>query len=115
MVFLTPFQFGVFFGLKIQFEKPGILVMKAMRPTNDRLECLFVKRRIIDVERRRRFLAHFKLEIKKLCVVHTYVDMDELLVAAIKVEKVVGKIGETPFEPLKDEKDEKVNERDSST
>jgi hypothetical protein len=34
--------------------------------------------------------------------------MDELLVVAIEVEKVVGKIGEAPFEPLKDEKDEKA-------
>ncbi len=41
--------------------------------------------------------------------------MDELLVVAIEVEKVVGKIGETPFEPLKDEKDKKANEGDSST
>ncbi len=45
------------------------------------------------MERRRRFLAHFKPKIKKLCVVRTYADMDELMVIAIEVEKVVGEIG----------------------
>jgi hypothetical protein len=28
MVLLTPYHFGVFFGLKIQFEKLGILVVQ---------------------------------------------------------------------------------------
>jgi hypothetical protein len=36
-------------------------------------------------------------------VVCTYVDMDELLASNIEVEKVMGEIGETIFEPLKDE------------
>jgi hypothetical protein len=30
--------------------------------------------------------------------------MDELLVSTIEVEKVMGEIGEMPFEPLKDER-----------
>ncbi len=53
-------------------------------------------------------------KIKKFCVVHTYVDMDELLAIAIEVEKVLGEIGETPFELLKEEKDEEANEGQSS-
>jgi hypothetical protein len=39
--------------------------------------------------------------------------MDKLLVAAIKVEKVLREIGETTFEPLKDERDEEANESES--
>jgi len=40
--------------------------------------------------------------------------MDELLAVAIKVEKVFGEIKETSFEPLKDERDEETNTRESS-
>jgi hypothetical protein len=70
---------------------------------------LFVKGRILDAERRKRFLAHLRPKIRKFCVVCTYVDMDESLVTTIKVEKVLGEIRETPFEPLKDEKDEEID------
>ncbi len=45
-----------------------------------------MKGKILDVERRRRFLANLRLEIKKHYVVHTYDDMDELLALAIEVE-----------------------------
>jgi hypothetical protein len=37
--------------------------------------------------------------------------MDELLATNIKVEKVLGEIGETPYEPLKDERNEELIER----
>jgi hypothetical protein len=60
----------------------------------DRLEHLFVKRRILDDERKRWFMAHLKSKNKKLCVVHTYVDMDKLLVSTIEVWKVMGEIGD---------------------
>jgi len=40
--------------------------------------------------------------------------MDELLAIAIEVEKVLGEIKETSFEPLKDERDEETNTRESS-
>jgi hypothetical protein len=56
----------------------------------DRLEHLFVKGRILNVKRRRWFLAHLRPKIRKLCVVHTYVDMDELLASTIEIEKVLG-------------------------
>ncbi len=59
-------------------------------------------------------MAHFRPKIRKLCVVHTYANMDEILAATIKVEKVLGEIEEAPFEPLKDERDEKTNTRESS-
>jgi hypothetical protein len=41
--------------------------------------------------------------------------MDEMLTTTIEVEKVLGKIGETFYEPLKDEKEEEMNERETST
>ncbi len=49
-------------------------------------------------------MAYFRPKIKKLCIVHTHVDMDELLAATMEVEKVVREIGGWPYEPLKDEK-----------
>ncbi len=39
-------------------------------------------------------------------MVRTYYDMDELLTIVIKVEKVVGEIKETPYEPLSGRKEE---------
>ncbi len=62
-----------------------------------------MKGKILDVERRQ-FVAYFRPKIKKLCIVHTHVDMDELLAATMEVEKVVREIGGWPYEPLKDEK-----------
>ncbi len=60
-------------------------------------------------------MAHFKLEIRKFYVVRTYVDMDELFASTIEVEKVMGEIGEMPFEPLKDEREDEMNEKETST
>jgi hypothetical protein len=44
-------------------------------------------------------LAKLQPELKELLVVYTYQDMDELLSTTIKMVKVLGKIGETPYEP----------------
>jgi hypothetical protein len=60
-------------------------------------------------------MAHLKPKIKKLCIVCTYVDMDELLAVTMEVEKVVGEIRETPYEPLKDERKEEMHEGETST
>ncbi len=40
----------------------------------------------------------------------TFADIEELVGAAIKVEKVLGELGETPFEPLKEEQEEGTEE-----
>jgi hypothetical protein len=69
----------------------------------ERLDKLFQKGRILDVEQRRRFLARLKPEIQKLCVVRMFVDIEELVGAATKVERVLGELGETPYEPLREE------------
>ncbi len=70
-----------------------------------------MKGRILDAKRRKQFLAHLRPKIKKFCVVCSYMDMDELLASTIEVEKVMGEIGEMPFEPLKDEREDEMNER----
>jgi hypothetical protein len=62
------------------------------------------------VEQRRRFLARLRPEIRKLCVVRNFADIEELVSAAIEVERVLGELGETPFEPLREEQDEGVAE-----
>jgi hypothetical protein len=41
-------------------------------------------------------------------VVRTFTDIEELVGAATELERVLGEIGETPFEPLKEEQNEGV-------
>jgi hypothetical protein len=41
-------------------------------------------------------------------VVKVYEDMDKLLAVTIEIEKIMGKINEIPFQPLKEEKRRKV-------
>ncbi len=71
---------------------------------------MFRKGKIQDVEQRRRFLARLRPEIQKLCVVRTFVDIKELVGAATKVERVLGELGETPYEPLREEQEEETSE-----
>lgn len=74
----------------------------------DRLERLFVKGRILDAKRKRQFLSKLRPKLRKLSMVCTYQNMDELLSATIEVEKVLGEIGETPYEPLQEEREEEL-------
>jgi len=76
----------------------------------ERLDRLFQRGRIPDAEQRRRFLARLRPEIRKLCVVRTFTDIEELVGAATELERVLGEIGETPFEPLKEEQVEGIKE-----
>jgi len=39
-------------------------------------------------------------------VVRTFVDIDELASVATEVERVMGELGETPYESLKEEQEE---------
>jgi hypothetical protein len=45
-------------------------------------------------------LAKLRLEIRKLCVVRTFTDIEELVETATEVERVLGELGETPYESL---------------
>jgi hypothetical protein len=76
----------------------------------ERLGKLFQKGRIPHAEQRRRFLARLRPEIRKLCVVRAFTDIEKLVGAATELERVLGEIGETPFEPLKEEQEEGVEE-----
>jgi hypothetical protein len=76
----------------------------------ERLDKLFRKGQIQDVEQRKRFLAKLRPEIRKLCVVRAFADIKELVATAIEVERVLGELGETSLEPLKEERDEVTEE-----
>jgi len=67
----------------------------------ERLDKLFQRGKILDAEQRRRFLGKLRPEIKKICVVRTYTDIEEMVGAATELERVLGELGETPFKPLK--------------
>ncbi len=75
----------------------------------NKLERFFVKGHILDVERRRQSMSKLCPELRKLLVVCTYQNMDEFLSTTIKVEKVLGEIGETPYEPLHEEREEELD------
>ncbi len=55
-------------------------------------------------------MARLRPEIRKLCVVRIFADIEELVAAATELEQVLGELGETPFEPLKEEQEEGVAE-----
>jgi hypothetical protein len=76
----------------------------------ERLDKMFQRGRIPDAEQRRRFLGKLRPEIRKLCVVRTFADIEELVGAATELERVLGELGETPYEPLKEEQEEGVVE-----
>jgi predicted aspartyl protease len=76
----------------------------------ERLDKLFQRGKIPDAEQRRQFLGKLRPEIRKICVVRTYTDIEEMVGAATELERVLGELGETPFEPLKEEQEEGVAE-----
>jgi len=87
-------------------QKPEEKVQKYF----ERLDKLFQRGRIQDAEQRRRFLARLRPEIRKLCVVRTSTDIEELVSAAIEFKRVLGELGKTPFKTLKEEQEEGVTE-----
>jgi hypothetical protein len=48
----------------------------------EKLDKLFQRGKIRDAEHRRRFLAQLGLEFKRLCVVKTYTNIKEMVIAA---------------------------------
>jgi septum formation topological specificity factor MinE len=69
----------------------------------EQLDKLFQRGKIPDAEQRRQFLGKLRPEIRKICVVRTYANIEEMVDAATELERVLGELGETPFEPLKEE------------
>jgi len=76
----------------------------------ERFDKLFQKGRIQDVEQKKKFLARLKPEIRKLCVVRTFTDIKELVAATTELERVLGELRETPYEPLREEQEEETLE-----
>ncbi len=76
----------------------------------ERLDKLFQRGKIPDAEQRRRFLGRLRPEIRKLCIVRTFADIEELVGAATELKRVLGELGETPFEPLRKEQEEGATE-----
>jgi predicted aspartyl protease len=76
----------------------------------ERLDKLFQRGKIPDAEQRRRFLGKLRPEIRKICVVRIYANIEEMVDAATELKRVLGELGETPFEPLKEEQEEGVAE-----
>jgi cell fate (sporulation/competence/biofilm development) regulator YmcA (YheA/YmcA/DUF963 family) len=72
------------------------------------MEKLFVRGKLEDVEHRRRFLFRLQPEIKKLCVMKDYANMEALLNVALEMEQVLAELGETPFELFKEEQEENM-------
>ncbi len=87
-------------------QEPKEIVQKYF----EHFDKLFQRGRIENAEQRRRFLVRLKLEIRRLCVVRTFTDIEELVGAATKLEKVLGKLGETPYELPKKEQKEGASE-----
>ncbi len=55
-------------------------------------------------------MARLRLEIRKLCVIRVFADIEELVGAAMEVERVLGELGETPYEALREEQEEDTSE-----
>jgi hypothetical protein len=67
------------------------------------LDKLFKKGKIKDGGQKQRFLAHLQPKIKKLCMVKNYANVEEMFVITKDVKKILDELGETPFEPFKEE------------
>ncbi len=71
---------------------------------------MFQKGWLKDAEQKRRFLARLRPEIRKLCVVKTFADIEELVGVATEVERVLGELGEIPYELLKEEQEKESSQ-----
>jgi hypothetical protein len=47
-------------------------------------------------------LAKLRFKIRKLCVVKIYVNIEEAIVTTVEIERVLGELKETPYEPMKE-------------
>jgi hypothetical protein len=63
------------------------------------LDKLFQKGKIGDAEQKRRFMVQLRPELRRLYVVRTYTNIEEMVIAIIEIERVLGDLGETPYDP----------------
>jgi hypothetical protein len=55
-----------------------------------------------------------RLKSKKRCVVKTYTDIEEVVIVVTKIEKMLGQLGETPYEPMKEEQNEMASKKSTT-
>jgi hypothetical protein len=58
-------------------------------------------------------MARLRPELKRLCVVRTYTNIEEMVNATTEIKSVLGDLGQTPYDPLREEKDEDVTSESS--
>jgi hypothetical protein len=80
----------------------------------ERFNKLFQQGQIQDAKQCCRFLARLRPKIKKLCGVWTYTNIEEMVIVIVEIERVLGKLGETPYEPIKEEHDEIMYEESTT-
>jgi len=49
-----------------------------------------------------------------MCVVRTYVDIKEVVVVVVEIERVLGELSEIPYEPMREKQNEIIT-RESTT
>lgn len=47
-------------------------------------------------------------------MVKTYTDIEEVVIVVTKIEKVLGQLGETPYEPMKEEQNEMASKKSTT-
>jgi len=62
------------------------------------------------LSRKENFLVRLRPKIQKLYVVRTFTNIEKLVGVATKLERVLGELGETPYEPLKEQQEEGTSE-----
>jgi hypothetical protein len=47
-------------------------------------------------------------------MIRTYTDIEEVVVASVKIGQILGELGETPYEPMKEEQDEIISRKSTT-
>jgi hypothetical protein len=97
-------------GIRMKLDAIKQELRERVQKYFERFDKLFQKGRLQDAEQKRRFLTRLRPEIRKLCVVRTFTDIEKLVGAATEVERVLGELGETSYEPLKEEQKEESSQ-----
>jgi hypothetical protein len=89
--------------IRVKLDKIKQEPKQRVQTYHDIMEKFFTRGKLEDVEQRRRFLSRLCPEIRKLYVMKDYTSMDRPLAITLEVEWVLTKLGEIPFELLKEE------------
>jgi hypothetical protein len=75
---------------------------------NDKMENLFIKIKLENVEQKKMFFFQLCSKILKIYVMWDYVNMNIMFATTLIVEWVLVELGETPFKPLKEKLEEGI-------